>query len=133
MPVDWQSIVQQLPRATPREAAVSVGQVLAALRDSFRAGDERDLFLTLVSEKLYGLRCGPAARPTWVHFSHLQVGERFVDPQGRLMQKVAPQEQHSADGSFAPPFVAVDLQTGEPVFLRANARVERVDAPSDLT
>lgn len=133
MPVDLPAVFQLLPRATAAEAASSVGQVLAALLDSFPVGEERELFLTLVSEKLYTLRCGPAAKPTWVYFSHLLVGESFVDARGRAMRKIAPEEQKGADGSFALPFVAVDLQTGEGVYVRANARVERIDAPSDLT
>lgn len=133
MPVNLPIVLPLLPSATAAEAASSAGQVLQALRDSFPLGDERELFLTLVSEKLTDLRCKPAGRSTWVYFSHLVVGECFLDAQGRALRKTEPQEQHGSDGSFAPPFVAIDLYTGEPVFVRANARVERIDPPSDLT
>ena len=133
MPVNLPVVLPLLPRSTAAEAAASVGQILQALHDSFPAGDQRQLFLSLVSERLYALRRGPTVEPTWVYFSHLIVRECFLDPQGRALRKTAPQEQHCADGSFAPPFVAVDLRTGQPIFVRANARVRRIDEPSDLT
>ena len=133
MSADLSSVLRNLPKATAGEAAASVGRVLEALRDSFPVGDERDLFLTLVSERVQALRCRSVAGSAWVYFSHLLAGECFVDAQGRAMRKTEPLEQHGSDGSFAPPFVAVDLHTGEPVFVRANARVERIDRPADLT
>ena len=133
MSFDLDSILTSLPRRTAGEAARSLNHLLEALHDSLPVGHDRELFLALVSERLYALRCGMARGPTWVQFSHLVVGECFVDAQGRSMRKIEPQKQQNPDGSFAPPFVAVELQTGTPMFVRANARVERTDSPSDLT
>ncbi len=127
MPLDMSRMLGEWPTSSAEEAAAPVGRLLEAIHTTLPAGNARELFLTLVSERLQQLRCRPVLGPTWVYFSHLRVGECFLDPQGRALRKIEPRARQSSGETFTPPDVAVDLLTNEPVFVRANLRVERID------